>query len=377
MSATVTSDGRGHCSPAGVTAGIGVITNIEGTVLTEDDRRLLQSPVVSGLILFSRNFTDTDQLRTLSASVKALRPDLALFVDQEGGRVQRFKEGFTRLPPMQSLEPLWRDSPQLVLQCSRNLGWLMAWELGCCGVDTSFAPVLDVERGISRVIGDRAFGSDPARVALLAQAFVTGMALMGMKAVGKHFPGHGAIEADSHLEFPIDRRSLAQLDYDMRPFRHLINAGVLPGVMPAHVLYPSLDGQHTAGFSFRWMTLLRDALGFDGVVFSDDLSMAGAAQYGDYSVRAELAVKAGCQALVTCNDRAGAWEVVHAVEAMIARSPSSSSAGSGVASSSGYTPLSLSGWCRKSPAYFKQQQEHADSIRAELMTAGLIQTDSR
>lgn len=355
MSATLES--ASEVSPAA----LGVITNIEGQALNSDDRDLLRSAAVSGLILFSRNFSHVEQLQALAAEVKTVRPDLPLFVDQEGGRVQRFRDGFTRLPAMLSLETVWLEQPQLALDAAHKLGWLMAWELGCCGVDVSFAPVLDIERGISRVIGDRGFATDAARVTLLASAFVEGMAAVGMKAVGKHFPGHGAIEADSHLEFPVDLRSLAQLDYDMRPFRALIADAGIAGVMPAHVLYPALDKHHTAGFSLRWMQLLRQSLGFNGVIFSDDLSMAGAAHYGDYAVRTELAAQAGCQALVTCNDRAGAWQVIATVERL---------------KEQGFAPLSLQGWCRDQPESFHQQQAKADQVRTALINAGLIAADA-
>ncbi|MFL0806911.1 MAG: beta-N-acetylhexosaminidase [Oceanobacter sp.] len=349
-----------HSAPVIPPSALGVITNIEGQALTHDDRELLRSPAVSGLILFSRNFSSIEQLQSLSADVKTMRPDLPLFVDQEGGRVQRFREGFTRLPAMLSLETLWLEQPQLAVDAAQKLGWLMAWELGCCGVDVSFAPVLDIERGVSRVIGDRGFATDAARVSLLTRAFVAGMADAGMKAVGKHFPGHGAIEADSHLEFPVDLRSLAQLDYDMRPFRYLIQHGVMAGVMPAHVLYPALDNRHTAGFSSRWMQMLRQSLGFNGVIFSDDLSMAGAAHYGDYAVRTELAAQAGCQALVTCNDRDGAWAVIHTVERL---------------QSQNFSSLSLLDWCRDQPDSFRQQQAQAEQIRTALVDAGLIAAD--
>lgn len=311
--------------------GIGVITNIEGDCLTKDDRQLLISPALCGLILFSRNAKSPAQLCELTAEIRRIRPELPLFVDQEGGRVQRFREGFTRLPPMAVLDKHVRTHSLNARQNANDLGWLMAAELGALGVDVSFAPVLDVERGVSNVIGDRAFSTDPARVAALAEAFITGMRRAGMKTVGKHFPGHGAVAADSHLELPVDERNLAQLDYDMRPFRQLVSANKLDGVMPAHVLYPAVDKTYTAGFSACWMSLLRQQVGFSGVVFSDDLSMEGAARYGTYQRRTELAVTAGCNALVVCNDRKGAWEVLASSEAFCGR---------------GIQRLDLSGWCR-------------------------------
>lgn len=335
---------------------LGVITNIEGTDITTDDRDLIQNPAVSGLILFSRNYESPQQLKALSQSIKALRPDMPLFVDQEGGRVQRFRKGFTHLPPMLELECLWRVNPVKAKQGAENMGWLMATELAQCGVDVSFAPVLDVERGVSRVIGDRAFATDAARVTLLAGAFIQGMQKAGMKAVGKHFPGHGAIAADSHLEFPVDNRSLAQLDYDMRPFRQLIAQGVLGGIMPAHVLFPALDARHTAGFSSAWLGLLCHQIGFQGLIFSDDLSMAGAAHYGGYRVRAQLAAEAGCHALVVCNDRVGAWEIIDAVSKLHRGE---------------FSTLLLHDWCLPVKQQTQTEQRIRD-VRESLRQVGLL-----
>lgn len=313
-------------------ADIGVIGDVESTCLSQEDMTILTSPALSGVILFARNYENPEQLKQLTNSIRAVNPNLAIFADQEGGRVQRFREGFTRLPPMMKLGNAYRTEPALALSAAKKLGALMAAELFEHGVDVSFAPVLDIERGCSRVIGDRAFGTDSATVSLLAEAFVKGMADIGMPAVGKHFPGHGAVEADSHLELPSDGRYLSQLDYDMRPFRYLNEKGLLQGIMPAHVLYPAVDSNRTAGFSPRWLTMLREEYDFDGVIFSDDLTMQGAAEFGSYSDRARVAVEAGCNALVVCNKRSGVVEILEEVEDMLER---------------GYKKLDLSGWKSK------------------------------
>lgn len=297
--------------------GIGVIADIESTRISSSDIEILQSPALSGVILFARNYENPQQLKQLASDIRAIRVDLPIFADQEGGRVQRFREGFAKLPPMLNLGERFSDHPDLTLEASRRLGALMAGELFNHGVDVSFAPVLDIERGCSRVIGDRAFGWNSAVVSLLTESFVAGMVEIGMPAVGKHFPGHGAVEADSHLELPVDGRYLCQLDYDMRPFRYLSDRELLQGVMPAHVLYPAVDSKKTSGFSSRWVSLLREQVGFAGVIFSDDLSMLGAANAGTYGDRADLAVGAGCNALVVCNNRDGVQEVLKCVESLL------------------------------------------------------------
>lgn len=293
---------------------LGVIADLDGLQLSAADRDFLQQPEIAGLILFARNYQSPQQLQQLTAEITALRPELLICVDQEGGRVQRFRDGFSRLPAMLTLEPVWRQQPQLARELARELGWLMAQELLDCGVHLSFAPVLDIERDCSRVIGDRAFAHDAEGVTELASAFVAGMQSLGMAAVGKHFPGHGAVVADSHLELPTDERPLTELEYDIRPFRELIRRDQLQGIMPAHVLYPALDGEHTAGFSFAWLQQkLRRELDFQGVIFSDDLSMAGAAAAGDYRQRSRRAIAAGCNALLACNDRGAAQQVIDSV----------------------------------------------------------------
>lgn len=294
--------------------GVGVVADIAGTELTAADRNFLLQPEIAGLILFSRNYQNPAQLRQLTQSIYDLRSDLLICVDQEGGRVQRFRDGFTRLPAMLSLEPMYKEDAAQATGLAEDLGWLMALELIEQGVHLSFAPVLDIERDCSKVIGDRAFGHDADAVTELAGAFISGMQSLQMVAVGKHFPGHGAVEADSHLDLPVDERELEQIQYDIQPFARLMAQQKLAGVMPAHVLYPCVDDTTTAGFSEIWLQqVLRQQLAFDGVIFSDDLSMAGAAAAGNYSERSLKAISAGCNALLACNNREAAIEVVAAV----------------------------------------------------------------
>jgi beta-N-acetylhexosaminidase len=265
---------------------------------------------VGGLILFGRNYTDPDQLSALLASIRALRPDLLVAVDQEGGRVQRFREGFTRLPPMAVLGRRWRQHPQHAIACAHELGWLLATELRQFDIDISFAPVLDLDWGQSSIIGDRAFSGSAEAVIQLAGGVMAGMHEAGMAATGKHFPGHGWVRADSHLELPLDERSAAQIEaHDLRPFAELIRRG-LDGVMPAHVVYKQLCSA-PAGFSSYWLQqVLRQRLRFDGVIFSDDLSMAGASQAGGYAERCERALAAGCDMVLVCNQPEAAEQVL-------------------------------------------------------------------
>jgi len=293
---------------------VGIIADIPATELTATDQEFIRQPEISGLIFFARNYQSPQQLAQLCSDIRSVRSDLLLCVDQEGGRVQRFREGFTRLPAMMTLEKHYLQDAAGALQLAHELGWLMAWEVHCQGVHLSFAPVLDIERDISQVIGDRAFGHSPDVVIALASAFVNGMAEAGMSAVGKHFPGHGAVVADSHKDLPVDPRSRSELDYDMQPFKALMQRRLLAGIMPAHVVYPAVDADNTAGFSRHWLHhILRTELNFDGVIFSDDLTMAGAASVGDYGQRAQAAMNAGADALVVCNNPDGAQQVVDQV----------------------------------------------------------------
>jgi beta-N-acetylhexosaminidase len=275
---------------------------IEGLALTEADRRRLADPVVGGVILFRRNYADPTQLRVLTSHIRALRdPALLIAVDHEGGRVQRFRDGFTRIDPMRTLGLRWEEDPAAARDDAFAVGVTIASELRAHGVDFSFTPVLDLDYGASVVIGDRAFHLDPDVVAELAQALVRGLHAGGSAAVGKHFPGHGFVAADSHLELPVDDRPLERvLERDVVPFARL--AGMLDGVMPAHVVYPRVDPR-PAGFSSVWVgDVLRGSLGFDGLVFSDDLEMAGARGVGDIVARADAAIAAGCDMVLVCND---------------------------------------------------------------------------
>ncbi len=288
-----------------------VMLDIAGTALDESDRKRLSHPQVGGVILFSRNYHDPAQLARLCREIHALRdPRLVVAVDHEGGRVQRFREGFQAIPAMGHLGDLYNDEPQQALRCAENFAWVMAAELLHYGVDLSFAPVLDIGNPISSVIGDRAFHRDPESICHLANAWVRGMRRAGMEAVGKHFPGHGSVEGDSHHVMPFDRRSFAEIEaLDLIPFRRVI-ATHLAGIMMAHVIYDHVD-QQPAGYSGYWIeTVLRGQLGFEGMVFSDDLSMSGAESVGGYPARARASLDAGCDILLVCNNPEGADEVL-------------------------------------------------------------------
>lgn len=279
-----------------------VMLDVAGLSLTEEERCSLRHPLVGGVILFARNYRDPLQLLALTAEIKALRaPALLVAVDHEGGRVQRFREGFTRLPAMGCLGALWAESPEAALGAARRTGLVLAAELLAHGVDLSFAPVLDLDYGCSRVIGDRAFHRDPHIIARLGLALASGMAAAGMGSVGKHFPGHGFAEADSHLEIPVDERTFEAIwAEDMLPYRAPV-ARLLAGVMPAHVIYSRVDPR-PAGFSSYWLQdVLRGQLKFDGVIFSDDLTMEGASVAGDILARVEAAHGAGCDMVLVCN----------------------------------------------------------------------------
>ncbi|BCB27016.1 beta-hexosaminidase [Sulfurimicrobium lacus] len=279
-----------------------VMLDVVGKTLSDDDRRRLKHPLVGGVILFSRNYESPEQLRQLTAEIHALRtPPLLIAVDHEGGRVQRFKEGFTRLPPMRELGMIWDEHHGRAKSLAQQTGHVLAAELRAHGVDFSFTPVLDVDYGASGVIGSRAFHRKPQAIADLAHSLMLGLKLGGMAAVGKHFPGHGFVRADSHLEVPVDERSFADIeDEDLVPFRQMIDFG-MAAIMPAHVIYPRVD-PNPAGFSSVWLKdILRKRLGFDGVIFSDDLSMAGAHVAGGPVQRAMAALKAGCDMVLLCN----------------------------------------------------------------------------
>ena len=294
-----------------------VILDIAGTSLTDDDRRRLTHPLTGGLILFARNWQDRRQLTELTASVKALRDDLLICVDHEGGRVQRFRsDGFTVLPAMRQLGEAWLRDALAATNAATATGYVLGAELRACGVDLSFTPVLDLDFGASSVIGDRAFHRDPRVVALLAKSLMHGLQLAGMANCGKHFPGHGFVKADSHHDIPVDRRSLkAILADDARPYEWLSTS--LASVMPAHVIYPKVDTM-PAGFSGRWLrSILRERLGFGGAVFSDDLSMAGARRLGgrevSYAEAAAQALSAGCDLVLLCNQSLDGGQAVDAL----------------------------------------------------------------
>lgn len=287
-----------------------VMVDLQGVALEPDERELLAHPQVGSVILFTRNYESPEQLRRLVAEIHAIRtPALLVAVDHEGGRVQRFQAGFTRLPPMREIGRRYGASPADGLALARQLGWLMAIELRAVGVDLSFAPCVDIDYGVSRAIGDRALHADAAVVGELAVAYMLGMREAGMAATAKHFPGHGAVAADSHVALPVDRREWPDIEADLRPYRRMIANG-LPAVMAAHVVFPEVDDR-PASLSRRWISdILRGELGFQGAIFADDLSMAGAAAFGGIATRAELALAAGCDVLPVCNDRAATLELL-------------------------------------------------------------------
>ena len=276
--------------------------DVVGTELTADDIKRLQHPLVGGVILFARNFVDNKQLSALTASIHAVRqPPLLIAVDHEGGRVQRFRDGFTKIPPMREFGKIWDIDRKKAKALAIEAGWILAAELRAHGVDFSFTPVLDMDYGDSLVIGDRAFHGDATSINELAFSLMKGLKKGGMEAVGKHFPGHGFVVADSHVSIPVDERSFDEIaQNDMQPFRQMIDEG-LAAIMPAHVIYPKVDDK-PAGFSQKWLQkVLRERLGFNGVIFSDDLSMEGASVGGDVTTRSLAALNAGCDMVLLCN----------------------------------------------------------------------------
>jgi len=287
-----------------------VTLDVVGLTLNTEDRRRIMNPLTGGVILFGRNFSNRKQLTKLTAQIKKLRPDVLISIDHEGGRVQRCRiDGFTHLPAMRKLGNLWsakNKSTHLAASAAQAMaaatacGYVLASELRACGVDLSFTPVLDLDFGRSSVIGDRSFSRDPQIVFALAKSLNEGLRLAGMANCGKHFPGHGWAEADSHIDIPVDERSLGQiLNDDAKPYEWLDLS--LAAVMPAHVIYPQVD-KNPAGFSKIWLhSILRQELGFEGVIFSDDLSMEGASVAGSVVMGAVMALDAGCDAVLICN----------------------------------------------------------------------------
>jgi len=293
--------------------------DVEGIELDQEDKDLLAHPSVGGVILFSRNYESTAQLEALVQDIHAARDsNLLIAVDHEGGRVQRFTEGFTRLPAVRCLGELYEKNKKSAKQLAKDMAWLMAVELRSLGLDFSFAPVVDLDYNRCSVIGDRAFHSNPQTVYELAHAYCQGMDEAGMASVAKHYPGHGSVKEDSHVDLPVDEREFDDIyQHDIHPFRLLIQDN-LAAIMPAHVIYSKVD-KRPAGFSPYWLkTILREQLKFNGVIFSDDLNMHGASVAGEhYSDRADAAMQAGCDMVLVCNNRPAAIEVVESINGQI------------------------------------------------------------
>ncbi|MFT3742536.1 MAG: beta-N-acetylhexosaminidase [Gammaproteobacteria bacterium] len=286
-----------------------IITDLAGPSLTAEEREWLMHPLIGGIILFSRNYQNPQQLRDLVRMIRDIRPELFMTVDQEGGPVQRFREGFTLLPSVSEFGELYQKDPAKACEQAEHWGYIMASELRAFDIDLSFAPVLDIDRGISQVMSRRCFAKDPDTVIALASAYIKGMQAAGMTAIGKHFPGHGAVTADSHLELPTDTRSYEDiLATDMRPFVTLLSQ--LGGIMPAHIRFSAVDTQ-PASLSSVWLQdILRQTLKFRGLIVSDDLSMGGAAVGGNYTARVQAALSAGCDKVLICNNPIGRTEVL-------------------------------------------------------------------
>lgn len=289
-----------------------LMIDIQGTSLSHADIELINNNQVGGLILFERNFHSKEQIFDLCSEIKGIKRDILISVDQEGGRVQRFKSGFTKLPSMQVLSDYAASNSNSNINIFKEVGWLMAAELIAVGIDISFAPVLDVDRNTSSIIGNRSFSDIPSHVSSIAKEFISGMNEAGMQATGKHFPGHGGIFEDSHLLQPQDKRSLDELiKHDLIPFMDLKDD--IGGIMCAHILFPEVDAL-SAGFSPFWIKeILRNRIGFKGVVFSDDLTMKGAGEYS-YAERVNLSLSAGCDMVLICNNRDGVTEAITHME---------------------------------------------------------------
>ncbi|WP_156905155.1 beta-N-acetylhexosaminidase [Neptunomonas japonica] len=291
-----------------------LMLDVQGLSLVQSERDMISHPEAGGLILFGRNYQCKSQLSDLVADIREQNPGILLAVDHEGGRVQRFRHEFVRIPPMRMLAQLWVTDPEKAQQVAEDIGWLMAAELINHDIDISFAPVLDIDWSRSEIIGDRAFGQNAPQVISLASSFMAGMHDAGMAATGKHFPGHGWVAADSHLDTPCDERGFEVLCADdIKPFKTLIDQG-LDAIMPAHIIYQQMDNK-TAGFSDFWLkAILREKLGFTGVIFSDDLSMEGASAVGGFVERTQAALDAGCDMALVCNNPEGAEQVLTYLE---------------------------------------------------------------
>ncbi|EJP29172.1 beta-L-N-acetylhexosaminidase [Haemophilus sputorum HK 2154] len=287
-----------------------LLIDIQGKELTQEEVEILSHPLVSGLILFSRNFFDKAQIQALIQDIRQrVKKPLLITIDQEGGRVQRFREGFTQLPAMQSFATLAENAAE-AQAIAKEAGWLMAAEMFALDIDLSFAPVLDLGHQC-KAIGDRAFSQNVSEMLPLAEAFIDGMLEMGMATTGKHFPGHGHVLADSHLETPFDDRPKSAIfEQDIQPFKQLIAKNKLSAIMPAHVVYTQCDSQPASGSTYWLKTILREQLGFNGVIFSDDLGMKGAGFMGDFVARSEQAIQAGCDLLLLCNEPQGVVQVL-------------------------------------------------------------------
>ena len=289
------------------------ITDIQGPELTELERRMLRSPYLSGIILFSRHFINIDQLKSLVSEISEINPSLLITVDHEGGRVQRFREGFTRVPAMGKLGELFNDDAQKAKNAAFASAVVLAGELLDAGIHLTYAPVLDANYNRNEVIGDRAFSGDTDVITILAKEFMLGLKEMDFAVVGKHFPGHGWVNLDSHVACPVDERELDEIEIkDMSPFQKLLP--LIDWMMPAHVVYEKVDSE-PAGFSRVWLqTVLKEKMGFTGRIVSDDLSMAGAAVKGSYWQRAQAAMQAGCDVLLACNSSEASQEILAGME---------------------------------------------------------------